>query len=269
MNPLEILRYVAGLDDRSPEVVALSALDSLGALADRPEMLLVAIRRLLESHPRNGLLWTLANRILLSIEVGDEVELIRDEILGDQSISGLFGQIDNGMALYFLDMNRAFETMTTGRTKENGRSVRSVSSKNIDTLDTRDKINYFDPMNSISQLIGKAHPPNRSALVLEPSSFSGGRVVIASHIISIANQVLGDGVRVIIRIPFGFELPSELFDAQIRALALGSSEGGSELHKEVTTLSELPGFRANPESVTYVMGSRRSTRNDAVASELI
>ncbi len=263
MNPLEILRYIAGLDDESPEHVVAASLDSLSVLSAQPELLFVALKRLLLAHPRNGLLWWVANKILLSIDIESELLEIKTVLSNDVTLDALTEELENGTVLFFLDENRGFQDVQTPKLTR--RSLQASLAR----LERRGPINYFDPIHPFTQLLAKAHPRDLSAVVIEPTSFSNGYVVIASEVASIADRVLVEGVRVICRVPVGFELPKLLFEAQVNVLVKDCDSSDRFLCDDLTELGALPGFRANPELVTLVMGNRGGNRSDRVASELL
>lgn len=263
MNPLEILRYVAGLEDDSPEHIVANSLDSLGVLRGRPEQLFVALKRLLLTYPRNGLLWWVANRILLSVDIDNELQDIKAILAFDSTLKSLNEELENGTVLFFLDQNRGYQEVVAPKPIE----VTAVNAH--DGNETRDRINYFDPIHSISQLLAKTHPRTLSAIVIEPTSFSRGCVVIASEVASIADRALVAGVRVICRVPIGFELPELLFEAQVNLLVKDCNSSDRFLCDDLTELGILPGFRANPDLVTLVMGSPSNSRNDRIASDLL
>lgn len=263
MNPLEILRYVAGLEDESPEHVVAASLDSLSVLGAQPELLFVALKRLLIAHPRNGLLWWAANRMLLSIDIESEILNIKKIMSSDTTLRALSEEIESGTVLFFLDETRAYQDLAYPSVKSRVQFRTSAS------LESREQVNFFDPIHPFLQLLAKAQPKHLSAVVIEPTSFSKGCVVIASEIASIADRLLIEGVRVICRVPRGFELPELLFEAQVNVLIKDCDSEERFLCEDLTELGGLPGFRSNPELVTLVMGSDKSARGDRVASELL
>ena len=76
-------------------------------------------------------------------------------------------------------------------------------------------------------------------------------------------------MRVICRVPWGFEIPMRLFEAQVAVLGRASMEGGRTSDAEVTDLVGLPSFRANPELVTFLVGSGSAETEGSVAQELL
>lgn len=67
MHPLERLRYVAGIGEADPAVLAREAAEALGEIAaSEPAGLVPGCRRLVEHQPSNGPLWWLSARVLSS-----------------------------------------------------------------------------------------------------------------------------------------------------------------------------------------------------------
>ena len=264
MNPLEILRYLARLNDDDPEQVASCALDSLVLLESQPEMLFVAIKRLLLAHPRNGLLWSISNRLLLALDRTGEANTIRREVANDSTMGALRDDVRAGIVLFTLDVDRCYNQLVSSR-----RDIVRDQSYQVRPKEAREQVVYFNPLRSGAQLLAQANPRLSSALVLEPISFSNGVAILPREAVNLAQHAIGSGVRVICRVPCGFDLPSRLFEAQVKLIARlqdGSGESGDD---EITDLFALPSFRANPDLVTFLFGVGQLVRSESVAGELL
>ena len=173
MNPLEVLRYLARLNDDDPRQVATAALDSLSGLADNPEMLYVAIKRLLLAHPRNGLLWMVSNRLLLSWDRRGEARMLRGRIDDDCTIDALRDELLGGTVIFALELDRAYAEVAA-----KGRDDYASLGRKREQRGAGGSMIYFDSFKSAMQLLGQASPLESSALLLEPWSFSGGCAII-------------------------------------------------------------------------------------------
>ncbi len=267
MNPLEVLRYLARLNDDDPRQVAMAALDSLAGLSSNPEIFYVAIKRLLLAHPRNGLLWSVSNRLLLSLDRGAEARILHREIADDRTLDALRDEMRAGTVLFALEMDRSYAELNTPRRDSYGSPI-SVRSKR-GSGEAREPLIYFDPFRPASQLLAQAMPRASSALLLEPWSFSGGIAVMPREAVSLAQRSLGVGIRVICRVPCGFDLAPRLFEAQVATLGRLDSDDGRLQDDEVTDLVGLPSFRANPELVTFLLGSDGAAASNRIAGELL
>ena len=267
MNPLEVLRYLAQLNDDDPRQVAMAALDSLAGLSSNPEIFYVAIKRLLLAHPRNGLLWSVSNRLLLSLDRSAEARVLHREISEDRTLDALRDEMHAGTVLFTLEMDRSFAQLNTPWRDTYGRSVRLRSKGG--SSETREPLVYFDPFRSAAQLLAQAMPRASSALLLEPWSFSGGFSVMPREAVSLAQSSLGAGIRVICRVPCGFDLSPRLFETQVATLGRLENDDGRLQDDEVTDLVGLPSFRANPELVTFLIGSDGASPSNRIAGELL
>ncbi|MDA8374474.1 MAG: hypothetical protein M0Z91_09575 [Actinomycetota bacterium] len=250
MNPLEVLRWIARLEEEDPQAVALSALQSLEELADRPEMLYVAVRQLLAAQPRNGGLWSVGNRLLLALDPHEEAWSIRRELSRDSTLGELRAMADAGVTLYLLDVDRAYRALAGRRGSEHAV--------------------YYDPSRGAQRLLSRALSGGESALVIEPWSFSDGGAIISREHMQLAERAVSGGLGVLCRVPDGFELPARLFEAQARLLAKALGQGGEDPEAEcLADLYGLPAFRANPELVTFLFGANRERYTASVAEELL
>ncbi len=250
MNPLEALRWIARLEEEDPQAVALSALESLGELGERPELLYVAVRQLLLAQPRNGGLWSVGNRLLLALDRHEEARLLRREISRDSTLAELRAMANAGVTLYLLDVDRAYRAIAGRRGSE-----RAV---------------YYDPSLGAQRLLSRAHAGGECALVIEPWSFSDGGAIISRERMQLAERAVLSGIGVVCRVPNGFELPARLFEAQTHLLARETDGCAEDPEAEcLADLYGLPAFRANPEMVTYLFGANRGRYTGAVADELL
>ncbi|MDA8116835.1 MAG: hypothetical protein M0000_05485 [Actinomycetota bacterium] len=250
MNPLEVLRWIARLEEEDPQAVALSALESLEELAERPEMLYVAVRQLLLAQPRNGGLWSVGNRLLLALDRQEEAWSLRRELSRDSTLGELRAMADAGVTLYLLDVDRAYRALAGRRGSE-----RAV---------------YYDPSRGAQRLLTRALAGGESALVIEPWSFSEGGAIISRERMQLAERAISAGMGVVCRVPDGFELPARLFEAQARLLARELGQCSEDPEAEcLADLYGLPAFRANPEMVTFLFGANRERYTAAVADELL
>ena len=250
MNPLEVLRWIARLEEEDPQAVALSALESLEELAERPEMLYVAVRQLLLAQPRNGGLWSVGNRLLLALDRQEEAWSLRRELSRDSTLGELRAMADAGVTLYLLDVDRAYRALAGHRGSE-----RAV---------------YYDPSRGAQRLLPRALAGGESALVIEPWSFSEGGAIIPRERMQLAERAISAGMGVVCRVPDGFELPARLFEAQARLLARELGQCSEDPEAEcLADLYGLPAFRANPEMVTFLFGANRERYTAAVADELL
>ena len=80
MNPLEHLRYIARIEAEDPVDLALEATYVIAELASDRSLLVSALRRLLDRHPRYGILWMLAARISGSVFPEEEAWNIVGEL---------------------------------------------------------------------------------------------------------------------------------------------------------------------------------------------
>ena len=250
MNPLEVLRWIARLEDEDPQAVALSALDSLEELAERPEMLYMAVRQLLVAQPRNGGLWSVGNRLLLALDREEEARSLRREFSRDSTLGELRTMARTGVTLYLLDVDRAYRALAGRRGSEHAV--------------------YYDPSRGAQRLLTHALAGGECALVIEPWSFSKGGAIISRERMQLAERAVSSGLGVVCRVPDGFELPPRLFESQARLLARELGQCSEDPEAEcLADLYDLPAFRANPEMVTFLFGANRERYTASVAEELL
>lgn len=84
MHPIEWLRAVARCDDAAHADLAGEAASALAALADEPNDLLLACRRLLDRHPDVGALWWVCARMISASLAASEARAIRRDLSSDQ-----------------------------------------------------------------------------------------------------------------------------------------------------------------------------------------
>jgi hypothetical protein len=84
VHPIEWLRAVARSGDVPQTELAAEAAAALSALADDPNGLLLATRRLIDRHPTAGVLWWTCARLLSTADVGREAVAVRRDLDADQ-----------------------------------------------------------------------------------------------------------------------------------------------------------------------------------------
>ena len=85
MHPIEILRHIARSDPGDVVVVAAEAAQALSWMADEPEEMLTAVRRLIDFHPACGPLWWVGARVLSAPDASEAAESSLGELEGDRT----------------------------------------------------------------------------------------------------------------------------------------------------------------------------------------
>lgn len=93
MHPFERLRYIAREGITDPSLIAIEAAACLVSLANQPEALVTASRRLIDFHPSAGPLWWLCSRVLTSGDPGGEARRCAIELDEDQTPGILAGAL--------------------------------------------------------------------------------------------------------------------------------------------------------------------------------